>query len=616
MKTQDGFKLQWVMSRIDLKQKVKGTDGHVYVDIIITDELGEKTIRVSKSVLSSNRITSLDKYNIAVFPENATPMAIYFERLLAEMPMVDAAQVYGIIEDPITHNLDFNSYENNTFKTKTEYNDFDDYLLECNRLLKKSEPLQYLLSATMAAPVLTLLKQRFNYDLHSYCINMVGSSSTGKTIASRFCAAAWTNPNDDNIFSAMLSTGNAALKRLSGRYGIPTFLDEASVLGGIKADEYAYSVYEGREKRRLNSDCSEKASGTWSTIVCMSSEEHFHSNTKNQNGGLAVRVHSMENLSWTASKKHAEQINSFITTNYGVLGKHFTDILFKREILDELPERYADAKEAMTECCKNEYNSFTDRLCNIYALTYMTAVILEGMGVAVDVEAVAGVMAGHNAMVSSEQNLALNAFRAIVSYVARNSYKSGVRQYKDADDRITKIAIEESLLRDVLAKAGFKDMKVTVKELDKAGYIIRQVTAGLKSKLTIDYTLCWCYQINMRSLSDEVFAEPTNNKSSNNNVVYLTADDIADQINDTGEEYFSDDEIAEENTQYSNEEYESSDCEGNITESYDDDTEGSYSYQSDDEEYTDDEYDSDEEIVESNDVDWSLLTIEEVTGNY
>ncbi len=44
--------------------------------------------------------------------------------------------------------------------------------------------------------------------------------------------------------------------------------------------------------------------------------------------------------------------------------------------------------------------------------------------------------------------------------------------------------------------------KVVIKELDKAEFLIRQVKAGLKSKLTINGNLCWCYQIDMSSIAD------------------------------------------------------------------------------------------------------------------
>lgn len=326
-------------------------------------------------------------------------MSIYFQRIADKMPMEDASQVIGILRDtgsPL--GFKFNGYTSkDAFVVKNNFASYKDYITEFNELLTPSKPLQYLLSATMAAPILTLLQQKYNYDVHSYCINIIGASSTGKTICSRVCASAWTNPTDNNIFSAMLATNNAGLKRLSGRYGVPTFLDEATVMANTKSGEYAYSVYEGCEKGRLNSDCTERASGTWSTIVCMSSETHFHSNRRNQNGGLAVRVHSIEDLEWTVSKEHAEKLNQFISRNYGVLGKRFTKYLFNEKIIDaeyKVEQTISADSGVLAEIntAENAYELFIDIKTNGYAEKEVT-VSKSGYSYAIENDAMIGASA-------------------------------------------------------------------------------------------------------------------------------------------------------------------------------------------------------------------------------
>lgn len=498
--------LIWAMDRIELIKKVKAKDGLVYIDILVTDDFGCKNIRVPMSTFNETSIKSLQKYGIKISPMYYFAMSIYFQKIADKMPMEDASQVIGVLRDTVSPlGFQFNGYTSkDAFVVKNNFASYKDYIAEFNKLLTPSKPLQYLLSATMAAPILTLLQQKYNYDIHSYCINVVGASSTGKTICSRVCASAWTNPTNSNIFSAMLATNNAGLKRLSGRYGVPTFLDEATVMANTKSGEYAYSVYEGCEKGRLNSDCTERASGTWSTIVCMSSETHFHSNRKNQNGGLAVRVHSIEDLEWTVSKEHAEKLNHFISGNYGVLGKRFTKYLFNEKIIDSLEKIYNCAKEKMTDLCSAAPHNFTDRLCATYALTYMTGVMLRKIGVAIDVEAVAEIMVDHHNMVGDEQNIAKNAFNAIVSYVAINGDRSaGIKEYKDYYGRVNKVAVEVQTMDKILSDAGFTDTKVTMKQLAKDGYLIRQVEKGLKSKLTIGNKVCWCYQIDLSSMIPE-----------------------------------------------------------------------------------------------------------------
>lgn len=506
-KTENSYKLVWMMRRIDIQKKVKAKDGKVYVDTVITDESGEKLIRIPMSDFLESHINSLMKYNISLCSFYSITMSIYFQRLLEKMPMQDASQSLGIVYDTDTSKYVFNAYDiPDGFTYQTEYEDWEEYVDAFNELVEPSAALQYLVATAMSAPVLTLLQKKYNIDVHSYCVNIVGSSSTGKTISSRFCSALWTNPKSDKIFSAMLATSNAALKRLDGRYGIPTILDESTVLGGISPTEYGYSVYEEREKRRLNSDCSEKASGTWSTVVIMSSEQHFHDNSKVQNGGMAVRVHSMENLTFTINKDHAEALNDFIRENWGMVGFQFTDWLF-RNLLGDIEKMYEKAKETMRDYVKDSVNGFTERLVSIYAMTYMTAEMLSNLGLEIKPKSVAEIMAAHNRMVSDEQNLAVNAKRAIVSYIVRNPYKQGFRRFEDENGMVTKVAIEESLVKEILNRAGFTDLKVTIKEMDKANMIVRQQEGRIKSKLTIDGNIGYCYQFDMKDVSEGVKPE-------------------------------------------------------------------------------------------------------------
>lgn len=502
LKSDECCSLKWIGDFIKLENKSKGTNGKVYVDVIVEDELSSKKITVPISTLTDKyKIKTLSNYDIHVSPTDSMTVAVALKKVLENMPIHDKNKTLGVVPNVNSElGFSFNGYNSvDAFEIQNNCIDYDDYLEKFNALLEESVPLQFLISATMGAVILTVLQEAYNYDLHSYCINIVGSSSTGKTISSQVAASMWTNPMSDKIFSVMLSTTNAALKRLSGRNGVPTFVDEASaVIGNIKAEEYAYQVYEQCEKHRLNSDCSEKESGKWSTVVIMTSEQKFAASTKNQNGGLAVRIHVIDNQKWTVDKNHAESLMKFVRNNYGIVGKAFTDCIFSEDIFEELPERYEEAREAITKLCNKHRNDFTDRLCQTYAITLMTAQILKDeIGLDIDIKGVAKILMNHNKYVSKEQNLAFNAYKAIVSYAARNPYCSGIRRETE-HKKLTKLIIEESLTADILKRAGFQDVDIAIRKLDESGYLIRQGQGkGLKSKLTIDGTLCWCYQIDL-----------------------------------------------------------------------------------------------------------------------
>lgn len=534
----DEYKLKWIMSGCKPIRKSRDRDGHINIDLLIVNDLGEKTETVPISSFTENGFTTLTKYGIHVHYSYKKAMETYFLKLFEKMPLEDASRTLGIVKNTVTGKISFNAYKaKDGFERRTDYKDWEEYLHHFNQLLKPSTVFQYMLAATMAAPVMTILKEKFNYDLHSYCINAVGPSSTGKTISSRACAAAWTNPNSDKIYGAMHATANASLKRLDGRYGIPTFFDEATTYSGSKSAEFAYSVYNETEKARMSSDCTMRKSGTWSTIVTMTSEEHFRQPKKNQNGGLDVIVFSLESTHFTANADHAEKLSRFIQNNYGMIGyefiKHITNSGLKH-----LQTDYEEAVKEMKQYTRKNKGCFTDRLVNIYALTYMTAKYLKEMGLEIDIDAVADIMANHNETVSKQNNMAKNAFEAIISYIARNPMEKGYREVLNKNKKAEKYVIEEGVMDKILTSANFKDVKVTIKEMDRAKYIIRQGEGkGLKSRLYINSKLCSRYQVDLSSLYEEIEEESdTDNKSS---------DSIIDSSVDLEEDYDIDTEDEE-----------------------------------------------------------------------
>ncbi len=113
-------------------------------------------------------------------------------------------------------------------------------------------------------------------------------------------------------------------------------------------------------------------------------------------------------------------------------------------------------------------------------------------------------MQEQNKVISCEYNFANNALQTIQAYVAGHENSTEINRYCIGNDQsfITSVAITENLTAKILAEAGFKDLKTTIKELDKAGYLIRQgkeKANGLKSKLHINRVPVTCYQFKFAS---------------------------------------------------------------------------------------------------------------------
>lgn len=473
---------------------MKSPNGEVRVDIQTTDDLGTTNSQVPVEYFTRANLKELSKYGIMVNPGYEMIVSLYLTKVISKLNMKSAQQKLGFSLSNCK--MQFSAYADGTFTTSNTFGTDEAYIAALNELIRGSVPIQYLLSASMSAAVMTVLNLENHMKLNSYTINVVGKSSTGKTIASRLCASAWSDPNSDKVFKPMHSTSNALYKRLDGRFGVPMFFDEGKIGSNINADEFIISIASEREKDRLNPDSSEKYTCTWNTVIVMTSEEHFHDNSKSQNGGPVVRIHNSENLPYTKSREHADEIEDFISHNYGVLGRIFTDWLIKYKA--KLKINYENMKEHIRKITSNSCNDYTERLIKSYGLTFLTAKILCKLGLDIDCIGVAEIMQEQNEAISAEYNMAENALNTIKDYVIKNLYSDEMLVYCSSknDNEVTSVVIPEGLIKSILDKAGFAT-KVAVREIDKAGYLRRQGNGkrnGLKSDFRINHVRRTCYQ--------------------------------------------------------------------------------------------------------------------------
>lgn len=63
-------KLMWCMDRVDLLKRVRASDSNVYVDILISDDLGTKKLRIPYNKITESGIKGLSRYNVRIFTES------------------------------------------------------------------------------------------------------------------------------------------------------------------------------------------------------------------------------------------------------------------------------------------------------------------------------------------------------------------------------------------------------------------------------------------------------------------------------------------------------------------------------------------------------------------
>ena len=163
---------KWLCSGFTIMKKAKSSNGEVSVDIQVSDDLDTSNITLSADVFTKANLKNLNKYNIYVNMGYEMTASIYFQKVLAIMPTESAKEQLGFSNR--NGEIKFTGYKNEVLKSHNTFGNSDEYIEALNELISDSIPIQYLISASMSAALMSVLKLRYNIPLHSYIINTVG----------------------------------------------------------------------------------------------------------------------------------------------------------------------------------------------------------------------------------------------------------------------------------------------------------------------------------------------------------------------------------------------------------------------------------------------------------
>jgi putative DNA primase/helicase len=187
-------------------------------------------------------------------------------------------------------------------------------------------PLEMLLSASLAAPIIAMLNIEKRAEVDSLLINLVGNSTIGKTTAAMVSVCAFGSPsiNNNGLVQSFNGTANALQSIISGNFGVPVVLDEVSMAEMKKSaiTSLIYKLAQNKEKSRLDKEANLKDNQFWCTCIFFTGESSMLEQAKN-NEGLRVRLFEFKNIGWTKDGDHAERIKKSLINNYGYLGPVF-----------------------------------------------------------------------------------------------------------------------------------------------------------------------------------------------------------------------------------------------------------------------------------------------------
>lgn len=180
--------------------------------------------------------------------------------------------------------------------------------------------------ASFAAPLLKIL------NLNSFIVDLSAGTSSGKTIALRFAASAWGNPNektDSSLIHSWYITRTALERLASVQTDLPMFLDDTKTVGNpIMIDKFVYGLTEGHGKVR-GSITGMQTTRSWRTVALSTGEAALSDYVTN--AGAKARILSLDGYPFSqedqSTREFVTRLNNIICRNYGHIGPSYINHL-------------------------------------------------------------------------------------------------------------------------------------------------------------------------------------------------------------------------------------------------------------------------------------------------
>jgi len=224
---------------------------------------------------------------------------------------------------------------------------------------------------SFVAPLLHIL------NLNSFFIDISAGTSSGKSIALRFVASAWGNPNEKNPNSIVHSwrASHVGLERIATtQTDLPLFLDDTKTAGNQKQlKNFIYGLAEGHGKVR-GSIAGTQVTRYWRTVTLSTGEAPLSDYATD--GGAKVRVLSIEGYPFEKtdqeSRELVTELNNIVCLNYGHIGPLFIDHLIANH--DRWPEYRAMFTDTANKILTT--SGAAARLADLHAAIVVAAHIL------------------------------------------------------------------------------------------------------------------------------------------------------------------------------------------------------------------------------------------------
>ena len=378
----------------------------------------------------------------------------------------------------------------------------NDYVQYFNNLICNCIPMQFVICSAAASTVIAYLNITKNIPLIPFGISVVGTSSSGKTTALQLAASLYSSPDDEAMFSGFYGTQNALLHILSRHQGVPMLYDESTIKNDLSTSSFIYMFSEGKEKLRMNPNGTLKTRHSWLCTALFSSENYLVDMQRMEHLGLAARIITLEDMVYTKDSEHSETIKQFAAQNYGIIGDRLADLLINADS-DEIMQGYDNIRNSLVEAFEPCKCMLTNRVSTNYAVIVLTAVLMNEIGIKIDVEGVSSICIKLHEKLSANAEPGKNLVIKMFNYICCE-YRNlkGIKWTTDKDGKPLKVEIIETTFERIVTKCGFSDIASAVKFLLNDGYIVRPESGRRKTKISIDGVSAYGYRFDLNKVEE------------------------------------------------------------------------------------------------------------------
>lgn len=380
---------------------------------------------------------------------------------------------------------------------KGSYDEWHNGMKKC---VMQTLPLQFMLTLGLSAVTIGFLGDNVDGSL---LVHIYSDSSKGKTTGSALAISTAGNPSSHTEKNSLQldygDTYNYRIASLSGNYGIPMVIDEASMISTRDISSFVYACCNGQSKGRLSSDGSQKDVYHWKTC-CISNGEGSLLPYCNNNQGIRARLIEIQFDSITESAKQAEEIKEIINNNYGWANKKYAEyIIDNQDFVRETFHRFVDEINEQIIA-----GSLASRLSNKLSVIVTTAYCAkEALNLDFDVEGIKDIL--FNAISNQQEEDSFDLCERVVEvlvtdtimhkehynlkgdnnldFLPSNCY--GVYNNRIKNKSYTEICYIPEQFKRLLADNGFTNPKVCLNALLEKGYLVTDKDKHRNVKRTI-----------------------------------------------------------------------------------------------------------------------------------